>query len=645
MANIIAGLGAQLGLDTTEFRKGISEAKNSLKDLKEYIPEILSVAAFAEMTRAAMEFSNKIVETAKANDVATASVLELAKALEENGGSADATSKIYSGFTSKLESAVQGNAKAQTSFEKLGVSLNDLRHLSEQDLFEKTVSALGNMKDSAERNGLAFETLGKSIRGVDLKGLAATMAESKGTMDKYANSIEQAHELSLKLEAASRNLSLQFTNAFIPTMNAVYDSFHKTGTMMEMFFGWLKIGAQAIGDFVEAAVTAFQHFGSIIKLLAKDLYTLFDIRSYTQGTFFKQLTDNLNQFTTEWAKDSDDYVASLKKIEEANNKVAPKKPEDNINRTVVASYSGQLLAEKELFNSYKKRSDLNLEMLKQKEKDKEITKNEKEMQDAINNVLNEQQRTIDDIDKKKNLIDKNKPGASQMAAELDRQKTLVQISTDYYIGETKKVVAANQEARTKFSTGWNEAFAQYKENAETMADAGRKSFNTIVDSMSTALENFAKTGKISFASLAASIIKDLIAIQIKAQATQLFSSLGGSIFSSAFQSSNVSVPGEGTMSISSYFGGPKAAGGDVSGGTPYLVGEQGPELIVPKGSGTVIPNNKLMGMGGTNQNITNNYINAIDTKSFEDRLYGSSGAIWAANQYATKNIATTRSRT
>lgn len=644
MANIIAGLGAQLGLDTTEFRKGISEAKNSLKDLKEYIPEILSIAAFLEMTKAAMEFSNKIVETAKANDVATASILELAKALEENGGSADATSKIYSGFTAKLESAIQGNAKAQTSFEKLGVSLNDLRHLSEQALFEKTVSALGNMKDAAERNGLAFETLGKSIKGVDLKGLAATMQENKGSMDKYASAIEQAHELSLKLEAASRNLSLQFTNAFIPTMNAVYDSFHKTGTMMEMFFGWLKIGAQAIGDFVEAAVTAFQHFGSIIKLLAKDLYTLFDIRSYTQGTFFKQLTDNLNQFTTEWAKDSDDYVASLKKIEEANNKVAPIKPQDKVNRTVVESYSGQLLAEKELFNSYKKRSDLNLEILTQKEKDKELTKNEKEMQDAINNVLNEQQKTIDDIDKKKNLIDKNKPGAGQMAAELDRQKTLVQISTDYYIGETKKVVAANQEARTKFSTGWNEAFAQYKENAETMADVGRKSFNTIVDSMSTALENFAKTGKISFSDLARSIIADLIAIQIKAQATQLFSSLGASLFTgSAFQSSNVAVPGEGSMSISSYFGGPKAAGGDVSGGTPYLVGEKGPELMIPRGSGTIIPNDKMGGIGGTTS-VTNNYINAIDTKSFEDRLYGSSGAIWAANQYATKNIATTRSR-
>ena len=97
------------------------------------------------------------------------------------------------------------------------------------------------------------------------------------------------------------------------------------------------------------------------------------------------------------------------------------------------------------------------------------------------------------------------------------------------------------------------------------------------------------------------------------------------------------------MSISSYFGGPKAAGGDVSGGTPYLVGEKGPELMIPRGSGTIIPNDKMGGIGGTTS-VTNNYINAIDTKSFEDRLYGSSGAIWAANQYATKNIATTRSR-
>ena len=38
------------------------------------------------------------------------------------------------------------------------------------------------------------------------------------------------------------------------------------------------------------------------------------------------------------------------------------------------------------------------------------------------------------------------------------------------------------------------------------------------------------------------------------------------------------------------FGGGKASGGPVSGGTSYLVGERGPELFVPQTSGTIIPN-------------------------------------------------------
>lgn len=44
--------------------------------------------------------------------------------------------------------------------------------------------------------------------------------------------------------------------------------------------------------------------------------------------------------------------------------------------------------------------------------------------------------------------------------------------------------------------------------------------------------------------------------------------------------------------------GKRANGGHVSGNRPYLVGENGPELMVPGGSGTIIPNRNL-GMGAT----------------------------------------------
>ena len=49
--------------------------------------------------------------------------------------------------------------------------------------------------------------------------------------------------------------------------------------------------------------------------------------------------------------------------------------------------------------------------------------------------------------------------------------------------------------------------------------------------------------------------------------------------------------------------GTRASGGPVSAGNAYLVGEQGPEVVVMGGNGTVIPNHEL---GGNTINITVN---------------------------------------
>ena len=63
--------------------------------------------------------------------------------------------------------------------------------------------------------------------------------------------------------------------------------------------------------------------------------------------------------------------------------------------------------------------------------------------------------------------------------------------------------------------------------------------------------------------------------------------------------------------IDSAFGGFRANGGSVSAGTPYVVGERGAELFVPKSNGTIVPNNALGG-GSTTINLTVN--GAIDAE-------------------------------
>ena len=42
----------------------------------------------------------------------------------------------------------------------------------------------------------------------------------------------------------------------------------------------------------------------------------------------------------------------------------------------------------------------------------------------------------------------------------------------------------------------------------------------------------------------------------------------------------------------------RAIGGPVNAGQPYMVGERGPELIVPTNSGMVVSNNQLSSGGG-----------------------------------------------
>jgi uncharacterized membrane-anchored protein YhcB (DUF1043 family) len=82
--------------------------------------------------------------------------------------------------------------------------------------------------------------------------------------------------------------------------------------------------------------------------------------------------------------------------------------------------------------------------------------------------------------------------------------------------------------------------------------------------------------KDAFRSMAVSIINDLIRIQIQRSITGPLSDALGSLFSGG----QAPVTG-------------KAIGGSVSAGSPYMVGERGPEMFIPNSSGAIVPNDKL----------------------------------------------------
>jgi lambda family phage tail tape measure protein len=190
-------------------------------------------------------------------------------------------------------------------------------------------------------------------------------------------------------------------------------------------------------------------------------------------------------------------------------------------------------------------------------------------------------------------------------------------------------VEAERARQQSFSEGWNQAFRQFSEDAENYARVGGESFNAVVSNMNSAIDSFVRTGKFSFKDFAKSIIQDLIAIQLKMQAMQLFKMAIGAF------------GGGGGMTL-----GGAADGGFIN--APTIVGEHGAELFIPnRQGGTVIPNQQLAGMGAGQPQVVYNgtviqNMNAIDTQSAAQFLARNKDAVYAANMSASRSLPVSR---
>lgn len=226
---------------------------------------------------------------------------------------------------------------------------------------------------------------------------------------------------------------------------------------------------------------------------------------------------------------------------------------------------------------------------------------------------------------------------NQMIYATEKEQRIAQISLEY-ARKRKEVEEGPDKQFNLEQIDRQEQMAKMFVTIEENAKRTQQVFDSVWGNLSSAIDNFVKTGKLSMKDFARSVIQDLIAIQMKAMALSFLRGMFGS-FNSAMgynqATSFASTSSGGWLQF--------ANGGDPPVNQPSIVGERGPELFVPRTAGTIIPNSKMGQMGGTT-NVTNNYINAIDTKSFEDRLLGSSNAIWAANQYAGKSLAVNRGR-
>ena len=652
MAQNVARLGVIFGMDSAEFETGLKKIGRGLDSIQDKmkIAGAVAIASFTAMTYKALQYADTISDVAQANDVAVKTVMALSEGLAQNGGSAENAGKLLSSFTAKIDEASQGSKDAQATFARLGISLQDLGTKDMTALFDQAIIKLSGMDDAVTRNAIAMDIFGKASKGVDFVGLAEGTAHAREEFETYAEAVKKAGDLHDKLDAKANKTMVMFTNAFIPTLNEVFNALNKTGGAMESFMNFTGEGFKNIVSGIAGAVSYVKIFGMSLVALNKLLYDFEQGRGLNFELIWKNLVNDANiemgktQEFVNRIKYPEVYAPKVKEPEKfAGRNVKPYVDQAEINKQAnEAKKIKEGLAMAELLSKeYERQLQFSYETLVTKGRINNMTEREKEIEEAVLRVRDETSKKVTDITDKIAEASAHNVDTKVIDA-MKEQIALIEKLGKKYEDLTKIEITAQVDAQRSFSYGWNKAFKQSAEDAENYATLGTRAFETMSGNIGSAIDSFVDSGKLKMADFASSIIKELIKVELKMQAMALFR-MGISFLSGAFAPKSLDIANMNPNAVLS----PYAEGGEPDVGKPALVGEQGAEIFIPKRAGTIIPNNKISDMLGSGQTINYNapYIanmSAIDTQSGIQFLAKNKMTIWSVNQSASRSIPTSR---
>jgi hypothetical protein len=204
---------------------------------------------------------------------------------------------------------------------------------------------------------------------------------------------------------------------------------------------------------------------------------------------------------------------------------------------------------------------------------------EAEIQKAVNAVYEQRKATLDALAQK----------AREAAQALPTQENVDAVRDAIDAVQSVKVVSrdAGAQIRSDLASSLENLFAGLITNARNAKEAFKQFALSVVQSI-------------------AKIIAQMLVLKL------LQGALGGLLGKIGLGGVLPGIPG-------------KAAGGPVAANAPYIVGEKGPELFVPRISGTIVPNDALAAMPATAATQPVTIVNRVDTGSFDDHLMGAAG--------------------
>jgi lambda family phage tail tape measure protein len=639
MAQNIARLGVVLGIDTAEFTKGLGQATLQVSKFVDSMkPAIgIGVAAMTGLIAKTVAYADKVTDLADANDMAISTIMGMSSALSTSGGKAENAGKMLSALSSSIDKIMQGAEGAEKPFQRLGISIDEIANSSNEQILKRVAEQLSKVEDAVTRNAIAREIFSKAGMNISWDQFNQALEEQTNRYNDAEGSIRAMGEAADSLNVIWGDLMATIAKSVGTDLKLAVD-----------YFSQFKEVLEAVGTVFKYVFETVIVIGSEVVFVIQQMIN--GVKALTQMSLDRSANAKVWEDYSNKAKiaryDLEQFQLQVLKGQDV--KASPIDMDKNKikrDQEMAEKQKRMLDVAKLISGEYERQQSFQLAQMAIRNNMAGMTENEKKVQEAINQVLTSTSQKLDDIAKKREDAVRSNANA-QVLAEYDAQIEKVKQMQQTYVDGARIITQATIDNQRTFEFGWNKAFAQFAEDAYNYGKLGEDMFKSFTGNMTSAIDTFVETGKFSFSDFAQSVIKDLLKIQLRMQAMQLFSQASG-LFGGLFSSGASAGASQTGSFVSPTYGGVGVAadGGMISG--PTIVGENGPELFIPQRSGTVIPNQQMSSMNNQQPTIVYNgpYINqmnAIDTQSATQFLAQNKLAVWSANQSASRSMPTSR---
>lgn len=588
---------------------------------------LIGVAALTALTVKTIKAGDEIQKLSIRTSASAEFLSRMRFAAERSGTSLEAVTKALRQMQKAATDANDGLKTYQRQFQKLGINTEKFVQLKPEQQFLVMAEAISKIKDPTVRTAVAMNTMGRA--GTEMlqlmDGGPELMRELWKEADRLgetlsqetADSMAETADAMRNMEAATRAFSNELVKRLAPALSIVFNMLAdvSTGKLFEAIFGRADVFGKledeinGLNDIIarNTAKLELSREGSFRWLEAQEeinnaLKKRLELESRLK-TLHEQLDDVLKPNDGGSKYNAPAGVLGDPTADPAGSE-ASEKIQKAIEKKIQALQTeadtyGQTRKEIELYKlALEGASQSQIEraagLLEAIEGEKSFEEAVKASEEAVKKENEEYQAWLETLRSEgQQVYEDTRTEQENLASELERLDMLLGagvISWDTY---SRAAFNAWDEMEDKAEDAINKI-------NEFAAEAARSMERSFSDFFFDAMNG-------NFDNLADSFLSTLQRMAADMAAAEVMTAIAGAGYGQTGKVDAGSILG----TFFSFF---RAEGGPVTAGQPYIVGEKGPELMVPSSSGTVVPNNELGG-----QSVTVN-ISTMDAKSFLGNL-------------------------